>query len=113
MARWTLTARVGGRVSHERFDDLDAALRRLEERGHELQGSADRAAVDLKVMRSFDPRDQVVARLEVSGPGRVRGGVDVRGDGSAVPYTGRLRKRELTPKRNQNAYSTLRRALTS
>ena len=98
-------------MGHERFDDLDTALRRLEERGHELQGTADRSAVDLKVTRRFEPHEQVVARLEVSGPGRVRGGVDVRGDGSARPYTGRVRRREVAVARSENAYAALRRAL--
>lgn len=104
---------MGGRVAHERFDELDAALRALEERGHELQGSVDRGAIDTKVLRRFEPHEQVVARLEVSGPGRVRGGVDIRGDGSAHPFTGRLRRRAVEPKRRQNAYDALRRALAA
>ena len=112
MPRWTLTARVGGRVTRERFDSLDEAMLHLEQRGHELQGSADRSAVDLKVLRAFEPHEQVVARLELSGPGRVRGGVDVRGDGSAAPYTGRVRRREVERRKLENAYDALRRALT-
>lgn len=63
-------------------------------------------------MRSFEPHEQVAGRLEVSGPGRVRGGVDIRGDGSAHPFTGRLRRREVKPKRSENAYAALRRALS-
>ena len=62
-------------------------------------------------MRSFEPHEQVVARLEVSGPRRLRGGVDIRGDGSAHPYTGRLRRRDVAVKRRENAYAALRRAL--
>jgi hypothetical protein len=110
--RWTLTARVGGKVAHERFEDLASALRALEERGHELQGSADRGAVDLKIVRTFEPHEQVVARLEVSGPGRVRGGVDVRGDGSAEPYTGRLLRKPVDRRDDENAYAALRRAVS-
>ena len=98
-------------MAHERFDDLDAALRALEQRGHELQGSVDRAAIDTKILRRFEPHEQVVARLEVSGPGRLRGGVDIRGDGSAHPFTGRVRRRPVEPRRRENAYDALRRAL--
>lgn len=112
MARWTLTVRVGGKVEHERFDNMDDALVRLEERGHVLQGGADRRVVDPKILRRFEPHEQVYARLEISGPGRTRGGVDVRGEGSAAPYTGRLRRREIERRRDENAYAALRRALS-
>jgi len=36
MARYTLTARISGKVEHERFDDFDSALDALERRGHAL-----------------------------------------------------------------------------
>src|SRR4051794_13135683 len=104
MARYTLTARVRGKVTHERFGDLDAALRSLEQSGHALQGRADADVVGGSLMRRFEPEDLVTARLEVSGPGRLRAGVDVRGDGTAVPFTGRLLRRPVERGVGESAY---------
>ena len=111
MARYTLTARIAGKVSHERLDDLDAALAELERRGHTLQGAADADVVGGSLMRRFEPEQQVTARLELSGPGRLRVGVDVRGDGSAVPFTGRLIRRPVERLRGESAYDALRRVV--
>lgn len=110
MARYTLTARVRGKVAHERFDDLETALGALERQGHALQGRADADAVGGTLMRRFEPEDQVTARLEISGRG-VKGGVDVRGDGTAIPFTGRLLRKQVQRKRGESAYEALRRAL--
>lgn len=109
MARYTLTARVRGKVTHERFDDLGGALAELERRGHTLQGQADADVVGGSLMRRFEPENQVTARLELSGPGRLRVGVDVRGDGSAVPYTGRLIRKPVERRKGESSYDALRR----
>ena len=108
MARYTLTERVGGKVRHDRFDNLPAALAALERRGHELQGEAEAQSVGGSLVRRFKPEDQVTARLELSG---VKAGVDIRGDGSAVPFTGRLRRRAIEREQGENAYGALRRIL--
>ena len=112
MARYTLTARIRGKVEHERFDDLSAALTALERRGHALQGRADADVVGGSLMRRFQPEDQVTARLELSGPGRMRVGVDVRGDGSAVPFTGKLIRKPLERAAGESAYDALRRSVS-
>jgi hypothetical protein len=109
VARYTLTARISGKVEHERFDDLEAALDALERRGHALQGQADAEAVGGSLMRRYEPEEQVTARLELSGPRRLRVGVDVRGDGSSVPFTGRLIRKPLERLKGESAYDTLRR----
>ena len=71
--------------------------------------------IDLKV-REFSPAVQVVARLEVSGPGRFlppkRGGVDVHGDGTVSAYVGGVRRRTVEAKGNKTPYDALRKALT-
>lgn len=113
MARYTLTTRIRGKVAHDHFEDLDSALRALERSGHALQGQADAESVGGSLMRRFEPQSQVSARLELSGPGRVRGGVDVRGDGSAVPFTGRLLRKEVEREGRESAYDALRRALSA
>ena len=109
MAHYTLTARIVGEVEHDRFDDLDTALGALERRGHTLQGEADAESVGGSLMRRYEPQDQVTARLELRGPRRLRIGVDIRGDGTAIPFTGRLKRRELARHDRESAYDALRR----
>jgi hypothetical protein len=109
MGRYTLTARIRGKVEHERFDSLDQALAELERRGHTLQGQADAEVVGGSLVRRYEPEDQVSARLELSGPRRVRVGVDIRGDGTAVPFTGRLIRKQVERERGESAYDALRR----
>jgi hypothetical protein len=106
---YRLKTRVGPRVERERFDDLDAALTRAEERGRDLAQGAQAERVDLRV-RQFEPVSQVVARLEVAGPHRLRMGLDVRGDGSVEAYTGALRREVIEQQPGESAYDALRRA---
>lgn len=113
--RWKLTERAGPTVKRSSFDDLSGALAALEARGRELSEAAPGTAVDAK-FRRFEPRQRVVARLELSGPERlvpsVRGGVDVRGDGSVEAFCGRVRRRVVDPGRGESPYAALRRRLT-
>jgi hypothetical protein len=110
MARYTLTTRIGGKVSHARFQELDIALAALERDGHALQGQADAEAVGGTLMRRYEPAEQVTARLELSGPKRLRVGIDVRGDGSAVAFTGRLIRKPVERRSGESTYDALRRA---
>jgi hypothetical protein len=110
MRRYTLTTRISGKVQHERFDRLGDAVDALERAGPRLQGEADAEAVGGSLMRRYEPGDQVTARLEISGRG-LRVGVDVRGDGRAVPFTGRLMRGEIVREEGENAYEAVRRSL--
>ncbi len=112
---WTLTVRCGPRVKRSRHDELQAALTELEARGRELAAAAPRRAVTQA--RRFEPAAQVYARLELAGPqrftSRVRAGVDIKGDGAAEPYRGRLRRELIATRPGESAYAALRRSLAS
>lgn len=112
MKGWTLKVRTGAKVRRERFDSRDAAVDRLAERGEELEREA-RAKPAGTRLRRFEPAQQVHARLELSGPGRVRAGVDVRGDGSAEGYTGRVRREVVAQRDGESPYDALRRVLAA
>ena len=108
---YTLTARSGPKVEKRRYATLEDALAALEELGRERERSANAEAVGGRLMRRIEPVQQVVARLELSGPSRLRAGVDVRGDGSSESYTGRLRRRLIEQREGESAYDALRGAL--
>lgn len=84
-----VTVRRGPRVSHERYETLNQALAAIE---REARG--DRRAVEA-FGRTYEPEQLVAARIELKGAAQ-RAGVDVRGDGSLVAWTGRFRRTPLT-----------------
>lgn len=109
---WRVVVRTGPKVERSAHDDLTAALDAIEAA---CRSAPQRDTVDLRY-RTFEPVQQVAARAEVSGPGRllpaVRGGIDVRGDGSAEAWTGsRARRKLVEPQAGEDAYAALRRAL--
>ena len=110
MDRYVVTVRRRGATDRERFATLDEALVTLEER---LDGlvRAERRGTERSLSREYGPVQQVAVRGEVAGPAGLRGGVDVRGDGSAEAYTGRLRRRLVERGSGETAYEALRRAL--
>ncbi len=111
MASYTVTARRGPKVERVRFGELTAALEAIEVRGRAAEQEANAEEVGGAIMRRIEPVQQVVARLELSGPRRLRAGVDVRGDGSSEPYTGRVRRRLIDQRDEESAYDALRREL--
>ncbi|MBA3422678.1 MAG: hypothetical protein H0U12_12475 [Thermoleophilaceae bacterium] len=106
---YRLKVRSGPRVERMRFDDRGAALAELEARARSLAEGASARRIDLKV-RQFEPVAQVVARLELTGPGRLRMGIDVRGDGSVEAYTGVVRRHVIEQCPGESAYDALARA---
>lgn len=112
MSAWKLTVRHGPEVTRQRFDDLDAALEHARRRVEEFRAEGPLRKVSM--LRDFDPSVQVHARLEISGKGLVRpptAGVDLRGDGSIVAFTGSLGREELSAEGDESAFDLVRRAL--
>jgi len=112
MAKWRLLIRHGSRVSHERFDDLEAAIAAMETKTREIrrEGPLD----EVKAIRDYEPGQLVHARLELSSGGLFRGreaGLDVMGDGALVPYVGVVRKRRLAPGGGESPFDAVRAAL--
>lgn len=110
MAACKLTVRIGPTVERTRFDSLPAALDALERRIDELRPDAHREDLHF-FRRSFDASRQVAVRGELAGPGRLRAGIDLRGDGSAEAYTGRLRRTLIEQHPAESAAAALRRTL--
>jgi hypothetical protein len=109
--RYVLKIRAGAKVRRQRCTSLAEALTAIEREGRELEESVDGRAEGGTLMRRLEPVQLVVARLELSGPGRLRAGVDVRGDGSSEAFSGRLRRRVLEQRDDESAYDALRRAV--
>ncbi|HEY3945691.1 MAG TPA: hypothetical protein VGL78_10725 [Solirubrobacteraceae bacterium] len=111
---WTLTVRRAGRVERERFSELESVLDAIESRVRMLTDAAPQRPVDLRY-KTLEAVQQVFARLELSGPERfmpsIRAGIDIRGDGSAEPYLGSLRRRPIDQRSGESAAAALRRVL--
>jgi hypothetical protein len=108
---YTLTVRAGAKVRKQQHAGLEDALVALEQEGRVLEQSADGRVEGGTLIRRLEPVQIVVARLELSGAGRLRAGVDVRGDGSSEAFTGRFRRQVVEQRSGENAYDALRRVL--
>jgi hypothetical protein len=111
---YRLTVRHGPEVERESYESLDEAVAELERRAEQIrsEGGLD----EVKMLREYEPRERVHARLEVTGPGLLRrsdAGVDVMGDGAVVPYRGAVMKRKLEPRGGQSPYDAVREALSA
>lgn len=111
MKGYTITVRAGAKVKRERHEHAGQALAAIERYGRELEADAATRPVGGRVMRRLEPVQQVIGRIEVAGPGRFRGGIDVRGDGSSEAFTGRLRRTLIEQARGESSYQALRRVL--
>jgi len=107
-----LTVRNGAKVDHEGFDDVAQAVARMRERALAIRAEGPPKTADM--LRKYEPKDQVTARLELSGRGLLHkpvAGVDVRGDGTFVPYQGGLRREELDPSGHDTPFDLVRETL--
>jgi hypothetical protein len=110
-SRFTVLVRSGGKVRKERFDDLRSALGALDREVGVLADGASAAPIGGGLIRRIEPVHQVVGRVELTGPGKLRAGIDVRGDGSSEAFTGRVRRRLVEQHKRESAVDALRRVL--
>lgn len=61
--------------------------------------------------REFEPSEQVAVRAELKGPKGLRAGVDLRGDGTSVAWTGRLSKQPVVLQPGEDVHAALRRTV--
>lgn len=110
MKDYVVTARKGPKVERERYDDANQALAAVDRHARELERTAHARATGGRLIRRFEPVQQVVGRIEVRGPDG-RGGIDVRGDASSEAYTGRFRRTLVEQLGGESPAAALRRAL--
>lgn len=112
MSRWKLTIRHGSDVSHEGFDDLDEAVAAMRKRALAIR--AEGSVKGVSALRDFGPEQQVHARLQLSSGGLLRkrvAGIDVRGDGTFMPYRGGVTREELDPSDHDTPFDVVRETL--
>jgi hypothetical protein len=109
---YKLVVRTGGEVRKERHPELPEALAAVERIGAELADGAEARPVGGALVRRLEPVQQVVGRVELRGPRRLRAGVDVRGDGSSEAFTGRVRRKVIEQRAGESTYEALRRELS-
>jgi hypothetical protein len=98
-------------VRKQRHERLDSALAAVEEVARELADGPPVRPASGFLTRRLEPVRQVVGRIELAGPGRLRAGVDVRGDGSSEAFTGRVRRTLVKQQDGETAFDALRRVL--
>ncbi len=109
---WRVTIRHGSKVGREKFGSLDEAIDDVRHRVEEIRREGGLPAIS--AFREHPPGQRVHARIEISGPGLIRspeGGIDVMGDGSAIAYTGAIRKETIGADTLDDAFARLQEAL--
>jgi hypothetical protein len=112
VSSWKVTVRHGSSVGREKFDSLDEAIEDARRRVEEIRREGGLPAIS--VFREHTSDQRVHARIEISGPGLIRGregGIDVMGDGAAIAYTGAIRKMQIDADSLEEALERLRAAL--
>jgi hypothetical protein len=112
VSSWKLTVRHGSVVDRHSFDALDEAVTAMRERALAIRSEGPVRSV--AGFKDYEPRDQVHARLQLSGGGLLRkqvAGVDVRGNGEFVPYRGGVRREELDPSGHETPFDVVRETL--
>jgi len=91
---------------------LGEAVAAMRERALAIRAEGPVKAV--AALRDFEPGQQVHARLQLSGKGVLRkpvAGVDVRGDGTFMPFRGSVMREELDPSEHDTPFDLVRETL--
>jgi hypothetical protein len=99
-------------VAHESFEELGEAVAAMRERALAIRAEGPARAVS--ALRDFGPEQQVHARLQLTGRGLLRkpvAGIDVRGDGTFMPYKGGVTREELDPSAYDTPFDAVRETL--
>jgi hypothetical protein len=99
-------------VEHASFEELGAAVDAMRRRAFEIR--AEGPVKGVSSLRDFGPEAQVHARLQLSGRGILRkpaAGIDVRGDGTFMPFRGGVRREELDPASHETPFDLVRETL--
>jgi hypothetical protein len=110
--KWKLTVRDGSDVTHAGFDDLAVAVAAMRERAFAIRSGG--PAQPVRSLRDYAPGDQVRARLQLSGGRFLRkrtAGIDVRGDGTFMPFRGGVGREELDPTDHETPFELVRETL--
>jgi hypothetical protein len=110
--KWKLTVRHGPEVEHQGFDDLGEAVAAMRSRALAIR--AEGPVKSASLLRDYTPGDQVHARLQLQGKGLLRkpvAGIDVRGDGTFMPYRGGVGREELDPTDHDTPFDLVRETL--
>jgi hypothetical protein len=99
---YKVTVRRGPKIEHTRYATLHEALAAIE---RHARGSARPVEA---LGRRYEPEDITAARIELKGA-RQRAGLDVKGDGSLVAWTGRFVRKPLP---GDDALSALRQSVS-
>lgn len=112
MASFKLTIRHGPKVTRESHGSPEEAVESL--RCHCERIRSEGGLEEVELMRTYEPGDQVNARLEISTGGMLRSrdaGIDVMGDGGLVPFRGGMFRKPLAPADGETPYDAVASAL--
>lgn len=85
-------------MTRESYGSLEEAIGAMDEQVARIRDEGGLETVS--VFRTYEPGDQIQARLEISTGGLFRrhdAGVDVMGDGAVVPFRGGVTRKPLPP----------------
>jgi hypothetical protein len=108
---YAVTVRTRGKVERERYESLREALVAAGRRAYALEHAGRAGEVGGKLIRRIEPVAQVIGRIELRGPGGLRAGLDVRGDGSTEAFRGRLRRSLIEQRGKESAFDALERVV--
>ena len=112
MGAFKLTIRHGPKVTRESHPSLEEAIDAMRSHCERIRSEGGLDEVDL--FRTYEPGDQVNARLEISSGGLFRSrdaGIDVMGDGGLVPFRGGVSRKPMAPTDGDTPYDAVVAAL--